>query len=88
MNNYPEVLIYMNKVKDYILNNKNAKDFILSNCDNEDIFFYEMEKISIHNFTKYGDPELSRKQLDELRLKFKKKDELFKNITIFNYYLN
>jgi hypothetical protein len=62
----PEVLIYIQKIKNYLENNLEAKDYFLSNSDN-DFFFTQLETIAKKNFMKNGDPQLTLEQLELIR---------------------
>lgn len=62
----PEVLIYLQKIKNYLENNLEAKDYFLSNSDN-DFFFIQLETLSNKNFIKNGSPELTLEQLELIR---------------------
>lgn len=61
----PEVLIYIQKIKDYFKKNKESYDYFLKNVD-EDIFFEHFAEISLKNFKDNGSPELTVDQLEVL----------------------
>lgn len=63
-----EVLIYLQKVKNYLETNKEANDYFLNGINSDD-FFKEMTEQSIKNFTDKGDPMLNREQFEEIREK-------------------
>lgn len=62
----PDVLIYIQKVRDYLNNDEGARQYFLDNT-NEDLFFEHLTEISQKNFDKNGDPTLSRLQFEILR---------------------
>ena len=67
MNNVsPEVLIYLQTVKNYFETNKEAREFFLSNS-NEELFYKHMTEIAQKNFDKNGDATLDREQFELLR---------------------
>lgn len=63
----PEVLIYLQTVKNYFETNKEAREFFLSNS-NEDLFYKHMVEIAQKNFEKNGDATLDREQFELLRI--------------------
>ncbi len=63
----PEVLIYIQSVKEFLKKNESARDYFLSNLDS-DLFFQQLEDLAIKNFTKNQDPILSKEQFEFLRL--------------------
>jgi hypothetical protein len=66
MNLSPEVLIYIQTVKNYFNTNKEAYDYFLGNSD-EVLFFQHLAEISQKNFEKDGEVMLNREQFDLLR---------------------
>jgi len=62
----PEVLIYLQSVKNYFETNKEAKEFFLSNS-NEELFYKHMTEIAQKNFEKNGEATLDREQFELLR---------------------
>jgi hypothetical protein len=73
----PEVLIYLQTVKNYFNNNEDAKSYFLSNLDEEE-FFNHVSEVAEKNFKKKGEPQLSREQFEFLRISlmiFKKVEE-------------
>ena len=62
----PEVLIYLQTVKNYFETNTEARDFFLSNSD-EELFYKHMTEIAQKNFEKNGDATLDREQFELLR---------------------
>lgn len=63
----PEVLIYVERVKHYLKTNEEARNYFIVN-GNEDMFFTRLSKISEKNFEKSGEPELTKEQMESLRL--------------------
>lgn len=62
----PEVLIYLQTVKNYFEINKEAREFFLSDS-NEELFYKHMLEIAQKNFEKNGDATLDREQFELLR---------------------
>ena len=62
----PEVLIYLQTVKNYFETNKEAKEFFLSNSDGE-LFYKHLTEIAQKNFEKKGEATLDREQFELLR---------------------
>ena len=62
----PEVLIYIQTVKDYFSKNKEARDYFLTNS-NEELFFEHLGEISQKNFEKDGETMLNMEQFDLLK---------------------
>lgn len=62
----PEVLIYLQNVKNYFETNKEAREFFLDNS-NEELFYKHMTEIAQKNFEKNGDATLDREQFELLR---------------------
>ncbi len=86
MKHSPEVLIYLQTVKNYFLNNKEANSYFLSNL-NEEEFFQHVLDVAENNFKKNGEPQLTREQFEFLRVSL----IIFKQVedeemdTIFEY---
>ena len=73
----PDILIYIQTVKNFLENNEGIKKYFLTNVD-EDLFFENLGQIAEINLTKNGEPQLSKEQFEVLRLSlqiFKKVDE-------------
>ena len=67
MNNVsPEVLIYLQTVKNYFETNSETKSYFLSNS-NEELFYKHMTEIAQKNYEKNGDATLDREQFELLR---------------------
>lgn len=62
----PEVLIYVQSVKNYFATNKEAGEYFLSGT-NEELFFKHLTEIAQKNFTKSGESMLNRDQFELLR---------------------
>ena len=60
----PEVLIYLQTVKNYFETNKEAREFFLSNSDGE-LFYKHMTEIAQKNFEKNGEATLDREQFEK-----------------------
>jgi hypothetical protein len=59
----PEVLIYIQKVKNYFENDQDAHNYFLMGID-EQKFFEELSKLASINITKKGDPSLTHDQFE------------------------
>jgi len=75
----PEVLIYIQTVKNYFNTNKEAREYFLHDS-NEELFFEHLGEISQKNYEKNGEVMLDREQFDLLRktiraINVTKKDE-------------
>lgn len=62
----PEVLIYIQTVKNYFQTNVEAKTYFLSNMD-EETFYKRLGEISQENFEKEGEVMLTKLQFELLR---------------------
>jgi hypothetical protein len=62
----PEVLIYLQTVKNYFETNNETKSYFLSNS-NEELFYKHMTDIAQKNYEKNGDATLDREQFELLR---------------------
>lgn len=62
----PEVLIYIQTVKNFFKSNKEAREYFLSDSD-EESFFKHLTEISQKNFEKDGEVMLSQTQFELLR---------------------
>lgn len=84
----PEVLIYIQTVKNYFNTNLEAREYFLSNS-NEELFFEHLGEISQKNFEKNGEVMLDREQFDLLTKTIrainvtKKEEKELKEPTIF-----
>lgn len=98
MNKSPEVLIYLQTVRKYIESNQEARKYFIPNNVESD-FYGLVEDISQINFTKRGEPELSKEQFEFIRITlmaFKNAEEeeilsdsIYEYIpTHINFYLN
>lgn len=63
----PEVLIYIQNLKNFIYKNKNASEYF-SYIGKEDEFFSKVTEYSTENFEKNGHPELTTEQFEEIRM--------------------
>lgn len=98
MENSPEVLIYLQTVKKYVEGNEEAKKYFIANDVESDFYGLVLDVAQI-NFTKRGEPQLSKGQFELIRitlLSFKKSaeedipsDSIYEYIpTQINFYLN
>lgn len=65
-----EVLIYLQKVKNYLKTNDEARDYFIGNSDIEE-FYDQLSIISSKNFETKGQPELTPEQFELLRTTIK-----------------
>jgi hypothetical protein len=88
MNTSPEVLIYLQTVKNYIDNNEEAKRYFIANGSESDFYGIVVDIAQI-NFNKRGEPQLSKEQLELVRITliaFKKSEEQeLPNDSIYEY---
>jgi hypothetical protein len=63
----PEVLIYLQTLKNYFENNQEARSYFLSNV-NKDEFFNLVGETAERNFKKNAEPQLTKEQLEFLRV--------------------
>jgi hypothetical protein len=78
----PEVLIYIQKIKNYMDTNEDANKYFLSGINSDD-FYVQIREISENNFKKNGDPMLSREQFENIRELLKTTPEKNKEEKIF-----
>jgi hypothetical protein len=62
----PEVLIYIQNVKDYFKKNEEASEYFLKDS-NEQLFYEHMTEIAQKNFDDNGDPMLNQYQFELLK---------------------
>ena len=62
----PEVLIYIQTVKNYFATNEQAREYFIGNSDQE-MFFKHLSEISQKNFKKDGEVMLNKEQFELLR---------------------
>lgn len=62
-----EVLMYIEKIKKFFNENETTKNYFITE-NNEEKFFDMLTSISLKVFEKYGDPTLSEKQFEFLRI--------------------
>ena len=63
----PEVLIYVQSVKNYFQKNNEAREYFIANSDEEQ-FFKHLSEISQKNFDKNGEVMLDKMQFELLRV--------------------
>jgi hypothetical protein len=87
----PDVLIYVQSVKDFFSKNKETRDYFIGGSD-EDEFFNFLSEISSKNYEEKNEPQLTKEQFELLRgmiqvekLKnlAEEKDNLFFDVTGF-----
>jgi len=64
---FPEVLIYVQSVKNYFQKNDEAREYFIANSDEEQ-FFKHLSEISQKNFDKNGEVMLDKTQFELLRV--------------------
>lgn len=62
----PEVLIYVQNVRNYFSKDMEARNYFLNEID-EELFFKYLTEISQKNFEKEGEPILSKDQFELIR---------------------
>lgn len=62
----PEVLIYIQNVKNFLEKDQVTRDYFLSEID-ENLFFQQLSEISQKNFEKDGEAMLTQSQFEDLR---------------------
>lgn len=62
----PEVLIYIQTVKNYFEKNEQAREYFIGDF-NDEIFFKHLSEISQKNFEKDGEVMLNKEQFELLR---------------------
>ena len=62
----PEVLIYVQNVRNYFKKDLEARKYFLNEID-EELFFKYLTEISQKNFEKEGEPILSKEQFELIR---------------------
>lgn len=72
----PEVLIYLRKIKKFLVENDDFKGF-LEIDKNKDEFLKDVENLSQKNYDVYGFPEITIEQYQEIRKKYLKSNLLF-----------
>lgn len=63
----PEVLIYLQTVKNYFATNQEAREYFIADSD-EEMFFNHLSEISQKNFEKSGEVMLNKEQFELLRI--------------------
>lgn len=63
----PEVLIYIQSVKNYLQKNNEARQYFIADS-NEEEFFKHLSEISQKNFNKNGEVMLDKEQFELLRI--------------------
>jgi hypothetical protein len=61
-----EVLVYVQKVKNYLETNQEAREYFIGDANAEE-FYTHLKLISEKNFEENGEPELSKEQFELLR---------------------
>lgn len=64
----PEVLIYVQSIKNFIKNDEESRNYFLNGID-EELFYSHLSEISQKNFEKDGEAMLTQDQFEDLRLK-------------------
>jgi hypothetical protein len=66
----PEVLTYLQTVKNFLKKNEEARKYFLSGVD-EELFYEHLCDIAQKNFISLGEPMLNKEQFDLLRMTMK-----------------
>lgn len=61
-----EILVYIQKVKNYLKTNEEAREYFIGESDVDD-FYKHLTIISEKNFNQNGQPELTKEQFELLR---------------------
>jgi len=70
----PEVLIYINKLRDFLSKNQESKEYFLHGI-NEEIFFEHLTEFSEKNFKENGEPTLTIEQFELIRKMLQSNDK-------------
>lgn len=62
----PEVLVYINKLKNYLKTNKEAREYFIGDL-NEEEYMEKVTEYAIKNFIDKDDPTLSMEQFEYIR---------------------
>lgn len=62
-----EILVYLQKVKNYLKTNEEANRYFIGDADIEE-FYKQLASVSVENFEKNGQPELTKEQFELLRI--------------------
>jgi hypothetical protein len=62
-----EVLVYIQKIKNFLNTNDSARDYFIGNSD-VDEFYKQLTIISEKNYESNGQPELTKEQFELLRV--------------------
>jgi CRISPR/Cas system endoribonuclease Cas6 (RAMP superfamily) len=76
----PEVLTYLQTVKNYLKKNDEARRYFLHGVD-EEKFFDHLTEIAQKNFNQLGEPMLNKEQFDLLRKTMKAISIVDKSVT-------
>lgn len=68
----PEVLIYIQHIKQYFNGNEDAQKYFAIGKEKEEEFYDHISKIAQQNFEENGEPELSVFQFEEIRREISK----------------
>ena len=88
----PEVLIYVDRVKSFFKTNDEARDYFINDSD-ETKFYEHLLDISEKNYKTNGEPELTKEQLELLRVtliaeKITKQNYFYSEDGLFLFYEN
>lgn len=88
MNLHPDVLIYLQTVKNYLENNIEAKKYFIGRND-EDAFYDLIKDIANVNYEKNREPKLTREQFELVRITLQEfTDAEKKDDSIYEYIPN
>jgi hypothetical protein len=84
----PEIQIYLQNIKKFFSSNEQARHYFLNGL-NDELFFNELEVISVDNFNTTGNPTLTKEQFEEIKVKLnkpvKEDDKLFFDFKDFGF---
>lgn len=88
MNYSVEVLVYLQKLKNHIINNDDARDYFFQGTNGEDFYRIFLD-VADKNFKRTGIPDLTQEQFEFLRktLKIFNQSDKQKDL-IFTYHTN
>lgn len=85
----PEVLIYLQTIKQYFNTNEEAQEYFTLDKDKEDDFYTYIAELSQQNFDENGEPELTIFQFEEVKRKMSKlSDDVQGDITTTGVFIS
>lgn len=62
----PEVLVYLNKLKQYLSTNNEAREYFIGDLD-EEVYMEKVTEYAIKNYIEKGDPTLTMEQFEYIK---------------------